>query len=107
MQAKHAQVLVRRDMAEILSVNVFEHEIEILRDMHGDGNIEIVEEVTFEPVEIDAAEEFDRLSMVYGVNENGQPYVERCIGRGPKQLEALGYKEPAKRGRPAKEDEDK
>lgn len=98
MLAKHVKVLVRRDMAEIIGATVFEHEVEILKDVHGDSNIEELPD-EFEPVEIDAGEEFDRLAMVYGRNDEGQLYVERCIGRGPKQLEALGVK---KAGRPKK-----
>ena len=103
MLAKHVTVLVRRDMAEIIGATVFEHEVEIIRDLHGDSNIEETDK-EHEPVEIDAADEFDRLANYYGRNEEGQLYVERCIGRGVKQLEALAYKEPAKRGRPAKEE---
>ncbi|MCB4358427.1 hypothetical protein [Quatrionicoccus australiensis] len=98
MLAKHVRVLVRRDMAEIIGATVFAHEVDILRDVHGDSNIEELEG-EFEPVEIDPAEEFDRLVNVYGRNDEGQIYVERVIGRGPKQLEALGVK---KVGRPAK-----
>lgn len=103
MLAKHVSILVRRDMAEIIGTTCFEHEVEILRDIHGDSNIEEVES-DFEPVEIDAGEEFDRLAMVYGRNDEGQMYVERVIGRGPKQLEAMAHKPAAKRGRPAKEE---
>lgn len=103
MLAKHVQVLVRRDMAEIIGTTVFEHELEILRDIHGDGNIEINPEMEYEPIEIDAAEEFDRIANAYGRNEEGQMYVERCIGRGPKQLEALGYKKPGRKPKEVEE----
>lgn len=103
MLAKHVNVLVRRDMAEIIGTTCFEHEVEILRDMHGYGAIEELPG-EYDPVEIDAGEEFDRLAMVYGRNDEGQLFVERVIGRSAKQLEALGVKEPAKRGRPAKEE---
>jgi hypothetical protein len=102
MLAKHVKVLVRRDMAEVIGTTVFEHEVEILRDIHGDSNIEQLPD-EFDAVEIDAGEEFDRLAMVYGRNDEGQMYVERCIGRGAKQLEALGVKKP---GRPKKADEE-
>lgn len=102
MLAKYAKVLVRRDMAEIIGSTVFEHEVEILKDLHGEANIEELE-CDLDPVEIDANEEYDRLAIVYGSNESGQLYVERCVGRGAKQLEALGVK---KAGRPAKKDEE-
>ena len=55
MLAKHVSVLVRRDMAEIIGTTCFEHEVEILRDIHGESAIEEVES-NFEPVEIDAGE---------------------------------------------------
>ena len=103
MLAKHVNILVRRDMAEIIGTTCFEHEVEILRDIHGYGAIEETES-DYPPIEIDAGEEFDRLAMVYGRNDEGQMYVERVIGRGPKQLEALAHKPTAKRGRPAKEE---
>lgn len=104
MFAKHVTVLVRRDMAEVIAATVFEHEVEILRDLHGDAAIEETDK-EHPVVEIDAGEEYDRLAMVYGRNDEGQMYVERCIGRGPKQLEAMAHK-TNKRGRPAKEDEE-
>jgi hypothetical protein len=100
MLAKRVQVLVRRDMAEIIGTVVFEHEVEILRDIHGDSNVEVMDS-DYPDAEIDANEEFDRLGNTYGANDQGQMYVERCVGRGPKQLEAMGVK---KRGRPAKEE---
>jgi hypothetical protein len=100
MLAKHVNVLVRRDMAEIIGTTCFEHEVEILRDIHGYGAIEELPS-DFEPVEIDENEEFDRLANVYGRNDEGQMYVERVIGRGPKQLAELGVK--VKRSRKAEE----
>ena len=103
MLAQHKAVLVRRDMAEVIHTTVFDHELEILRDMHGEGNVEVLD-TEFEPIELDAGEEFDRLVNVYGRNDEGQIYAERCIGRGPKQLESLGV-QTAKRGRQAKEAE--
>lgn len=103
MLAKHVTVLVRRDMAEIIGTTVFEHEVEILRDIHGDSNVEETDK-EHEAIEIDAGEEYDRLVMVYGRNDEGQIYAERCIGRGPKQLEALAHKPAVKRGRPAKDE---
>jgi hypothetical protein len=104
MLQRHVQVLVRRDMAEILCATVFEHEVEILRDIHGDANVEM-KNTDFPAVEIDASEEFDRLCQVYGTNDTGQLYAERCIGRGPKQLEALAFK-PARTRRAAAEQEE-
>lgn len=102
MLAQHKNVLIKRDMAEVISACVFDHEIEILRDLHGESNVTEIEG-EYEPVEIDSGEEFDRLANCYGRNDEGQLFVERCIGRGPKQLEALGVK---KVGRPKKDAEE-
>lgn len=88
MQAKHVKVQVRRDMAEVISAVVFEHEVEILRDIHGAGNIEVLGG-DYPVVEIDAEEEFGRLSNCYGRNDQGQPYVERVIGINARQLAAF------------------
>ena len=102
MLAKYIKVLIRRDMAETIGTAVFEHELEILKDIHGEGNVTEADEEC-PTVEIDAADEYERLANTYGANDQGQMYVERCIGRGPKQLEALGVK---KVGRPKKDAEE-
>lgn len=101
MLAKHVTVLVRRDMAEAIPVAVFEHEVEILKEIHGEGNIEAVEDAPdYPPVEIDSSEEMDRLANTYGTHENGQLYAERVYGRSAKGLEAYAHK-PAKKGKAA------
>ena len=95
MQAKHVRALVRRDMAETISTSVFEHELEVLRDIHGEANVSVVDALPdVAPVEIDAAEEFDRLVSYYGTSESGQPFAERVFGRGPRGLEAYAYRKP-------------
>ncbi len=95
MLAKHVVCLVRRDMAEAIPTTVFEHEVEILRDIHGDANVDVVDTLPDnDAVEIDAAEEMDRLTAYYGMNDAGQPHAERVYGRTYKNLEALT--EPAK-----------
>lgn len=99
MLAKHVTVLVRRDMAEIISTSVFEHEIELLKDMHGEGSVELAADAPdFAPVEIDSAEEFDRLKGFYGTDDTGQLFAERVFGRSHKGLEAYAHK-PAKKGK--------
>lgn len=103
MLAKHITVLVRRDMAEAIPVAVFEHEVEILKDVHGEGNVEIIDGADYPPVEIDSGEEMDRLMNSYGANESGQPYAERVFGRSHKGLEAYAHK-PAKKGKSADAD---
>lgn len=97
MLAKHITVIVRRDMAEAIPVAVFEHEVEILRDIHGEGNIELVEDGPDYPaVEIDSGEEMARLMNTYGMSDQGQNYAERVYGRSHKGLEAFAHK-PAKK----------
>lgn len=103
MLAKHITVLVRRDMAEAIPVAVFEHEVEILKDVHGEGNVEIIDGEDYPPVEIDSGEEMDRLMNSYGANSAGQPYAERVFGRSHKGLEAYAHK-PSKKGKSADAD---
>ena len=99
MLAKHVQVLVRRDMAEVIPVTCYEHEVEVLRDIHGDGAVELVNGLPdVKPVEIDSAEEMDRLMNTYGANDAGQPFAERVFGRSHRGLEAYAFK-PSRKGR--------
>jgi len=97
MLAKHVTILVRRDMAETIPHTVYEHEVEIFNDIHGESNIEHVPS-DWPAVEIDTAEEFDRIKGAYGVNESGELYAERVFGRSHKGLEAYAHK-PAKKGK--------
>lgn len=104
MLAKHVVCLVRRDMAEAIPTTVFEHEVEILKDIHGDANVEVVDALPDNaPVEIDAAEEMDRLTACYGMNDAGQPHAERVYGRSYKGLEATGYTKKGKKKAPAED----
>ena len=94
MLAKHVTVLVRRDMAEAIPVAVFEHEVEILKDIHGEGNVDLIEDGVpdYPAVEIDSGEEMDRLMNTYGQGDSGQFYAERVYGRSHKGLEAFAHK---------------
>jgi hypothetical protein len=99
MLAKHVTALVRRDMAEVIACSVFEHEVEILKDVHGDGAISLASGEgipDYAPVEIDAEEEFARLMQAYGQNDQGQFYAERVFGRTARGLEAYAHR-PAKK----------
>lgn len=105
MLAKHVTVLVRRDMAEVIPVTVFEHEVEVLKDVHGEGAIDLIEnQPDHPPVEIDTAEEFDRLKGRYGMNDAGQFFAERVFGVSARSLEAFAHK-PAKKGGKSAADE--
>lgn len=96
MLAKHVKALVARDMAEKVPAHVFEHEVEILKDIHGEGNVEIIDQLPdVKPLEIDANDEMARLINCYGHNDAGQHYAERVFGRSAKGLEAHAHK-PAK-----------
>lgn len=99
MLVKHVTALVRRDMAEVIPASVFEHEVEILKDIHGEGAVELApEQPDNPPFEIDASEEFGRLLQRYGENEQGQPYVERVFGRTARGLEAHAHR-PTKKSK--------
>jgi hypothetical protein len=88
-------------MAEVIAVSVFEHEVEVLKDIHGESNVEIVDGLADEaPVEIEAGEEFDRLNQYYGTSDTGQSYAERVFGRTARGLEAFAYR-PKKAGKAA------
>ena len=102
MLAKRVTVLVRRDMAEAIPATVFEHEVDILRDIHGAGNIEVLD-AEFPDEELDAEDEFGRLKMYYGQNDQGAFYVERIHGVSSRALEAFDV--TPKRGRRKAEDE--
>jgi hypothetical protein len=105
MLAKHVVVLVHRDMAEIIPTTVFEHEAELLKDIHGEGKISLAEGMPdFPAIEIDAEDEFGRLMQCYGQNEQGIFYAERVFGRTSRGLEAFAHK-PAKAGKKAKADQ--
>jgi hypothetical protein len=102
MLAKHVTVLVDRDMAEKIPTTAFEHEVEILKDIHGEGKITLVTSAPdFPAIEIDAEEEFARLMNAYGSNDQGQFYAERVFGRTARGLEAYAHR-PAKAGKAGK-----
>lgn len=100
MLAKYVTCNVRRDMTTIIPVACFEHEVELLKAIHGDSNIEIADLRADElPVELDATDEYDRLTNTYGLAENGQPHAERVFGRSARGLEAFAYRKPGSRKR--------
>lgn len=106
MLAKYTRVLVHRDMAATIPATVFEHEVEVLKDMHGEDKITLDDEQPdLPPVEVDAAEEYDRLVAYYGQSEAGMSHAERVFGRSPKGLEAYAWRKPRK-GKAADADPD-
>jgi hypothetical protein len=102
MLAKHVTALVRRDMAETVPAAVFEHEVEILKDIHGEGSVTVqADGPDYPAIEIDTEEEFGRLMQAYGTNEQGQPYVERVFGRTARGLEAYAHRPSKAAGKAA------
>lgn len=60
-------VKISPDPMTSLSKRVFEHEIPILQDLHGEDKIEVIEDSERdEEVTLSAQQEFDRLSRCYG-----------------------------------------
>jgi len=104
MQARYVDVLLRRNMAETLALTVYEHEVEVLKDVHGDAAVEVVGRADYPPVELDAADEYNRLKTRFGANDAGQAYVERVFGISARSLEDHAAKH-ARRGRRAAEEE--
>ncbi len=90
MQAKYVNILIHRGMAETIPATVFEHELDVLRDIH--GQVDLADEQVDRVVEIDPDEEFDRLKNKYGMNDAGQFYAERVFGVSAKAIEAYAHK---------------
>lgn len=81
-------VLIRRSPMMSVPKVVGEHEVPVLKAVHGDGAIQVEGDAGEYEVE-DAASEYERLALVYGVHvDRKQSYVEIVYGRGPAQLAA-------------------
>ena len=87
MLARYVKCHVHRGMAETIAPVVFAHEVEILKDVHGDGNVTVVDAMEdHPPVELDKGEEVSRLTAYYGSDQGGQYFVERVYGRNAEKL---------------------
>lgn len=118
MLARYVKCHVHRGMAETIAPVVFAHEVEILKDVHGDGNVTIVDKMEeHSPVEVDKGEEVARLTAYYGSNQNGQYFVERVYGRNAEGLDSayelfegtatmMNRDAAPRRGRPRKDEYD-
>lgn len=112
MLARYVQCHIRRGMSEVLAPIVFAHEVEILKEVHGDGSVTIIDDLPdHPPVELDKDEEFSRLMNVYGDHATGQPLAERVYGRGAEKLSDTlrvpsQFDNTPRRGRPRREDTD-
>lgn len=70
MKARKTEILITRSMFEKIPRTVYEHEIPILKEVHGEANINKNDKKFTEyPVEeIDHAAEYNRLSQEYGMH---------------------------------------
>lgn len=82
MKAKFVIALVSRGMSEKVDVTCYLHEKAVLEQVHGAGNVVLEDGLPNEPlVEVVAAEEYNRLAMLYGNDpKTSLPYVERAFG---------------------------
>lgn len=79
MQIPLKRVPIRRDMAEVLHVDVGEHEIPVLLAVHGEGAVltELIEATDEERTIDEPKIEYERLQRLYGRDpESGRAYVD-------------------------------
>lgn len=83
-----ARVLITRDNTKT-DKDVFAHEVDILRLIHGEENVEVYGTRDVEVVDFDPQTELDRLLRFYG--KNGEEAVTAVYGRSPARLaQAVG-----------------
>ncbi len=93
MQLAKVLVPIQRDVVCTVQAEVGEHEIEVLKAVHGekclaDNILPTPEMHSFDTIE----EEFDRLLRLYGAGTNGVPYVVQAYGNPhefKRQIQAL------------------
>lgn len=79
LQVPLKRVPIRRDMAETLLVDVGEHEIRVLLEVHGEGKVQTeLIEATDDVLTIeDPKIEYERLGRLYGVDvQSGRRFVD-------------------------------
>ncbi|MGI9302732.1 MAG: hypothetical protein ACR2RB_08510 [Gammaproteobacteria bacterium] len=81
LKTRHAQVQVTRGPLEAPVSQVYLHEVPILKAIHGDNNVNILDEDDTAR-EVDALNEYIRLEGKYGNKApSDQPWVEVVFGR--------------------------
>lgn len=75
---KHVNVLIRRDVAAQIPRTVRDHEVPLLRLVHGKSNVTIVSEKAVKEA-IDPAAEFERLCRVYGYDARKEAFRAEII----------------------------
>ncbi len=105
-------VEIERANGEVITTKVPEHELPVLKAVHGEGSVRVSDEGTDEEIELDAGadSEFRRLQRKYR-RINTPDLVVRAYPMGPGQLKDAGFKsggdtkgpaQSASRTRPAK-----
>lgn len=84
MKAEYIVILIRKDVMQETPVTVFPHEIQILYEVHGESNVNVIDPFPDYPVqEIDPDSEYSRLEQRYGVDpeRNSMSFVELVYGK--------------------------
>lgn len=126
MKVRQVRALITKGPMSKISIISMLHAIPILKMIHGDQNVQIVEDV--EPAKCNIHDEYGRLASKYGAErETGTPWVEKVYGnpfggglesaikeyevmdsdeivdQDLSTEESLSTEEKPKRGRPAKD----
>ncbi len=84
MKAEYIVVLIRKDVMQETPVTVFPHEIQILYEVHGESNVNVIDPFPdYEAQEIEPDDEYARLERRYGVDaeRNSMSFVELVYGK--------------------------
>ena len=109
MGMKYARITVNKDPMEKIARCVPVYEIPVLKAVHGETAVQLIDEVERDLDAPDVAEEFDRLRRLYRVHpERKVPYVEMVYGQPlsgglAKAIEAATATTSARKRRPAEE----
>lgn len=95
-------VEIERANGEIITTKVPEHEIPVLKVVHGESSVRVSDQQTDEEIELDvgADSEFRRLQRKYR-RINAPDLVVRAYPMGPSQLKDAGFKSGGKSEGPA------
>jgi hypothetical protein len=95
-EVESVRVKIKRNELTTIPKRVFSHEIVILQAIHGEENIEVVEDSELQlPLIGDAQDELDRLIRVYGRKQSAVVLAQYSSARV--LAEELGIKAPAVR----------
>lgn len=86
-------VEIERANGEIITTEAPEHELDVLKVVHGESSVRVVDKDTGEEIELDAGadSEFRRLQRKYR-RINAPDLVARAFPMGPGQLKDAGFK---------------